>query len=144
MAGFVNASWEYPPPSQLNISSCDGITPWFASLLQAEVNLGNLDDIPISTSLAFLESLVPNNWTQPTSSDLMLWYLDIGSYFDNNTLSKILVYPVTSCGSQVCPYLDWDGDSDLSGIGVCLLNPFRFIYIYMYMYIYIHTDTDLF
>lgn len=138
MAGYVNATWEVPPPAVLNVSDCDAIAPWIAHVLNAFAERGTLfvgvsdtlgmqTDFPISVAVKFLRSLVPDNWTTPTDGDLLLWHLDLwgsNGYFkaDNyNIFLYIFDYVYFECGSTICPNLNFSGDSDLSGIGVSLL-----------------------
>ena len=130
MAGHLNASWELPPPSWLNISDCDAIAPWVAYFL---VIASDMDAdytapasswdaaTPVNVVLDFLGSLVPSNWTSPTDGDLLLWYLDFWNYIhiDNiETFDRIVKFALEDCGPKVCPNLDFSGDPDLSGIGV--------------------------
>lgn len=133
MAGSVSASWEIPPYSWLNISDCDRIAPWMADLLVAmsdpdvrpsisKTYMGGT--IPIQIVLDFLGALVPNNWTQPGTGDLLLWYKDFWTVFevDNAAIfDDLFSFSLFECGSKVCPNLDFSGDSDLSGIGVSVI-----------------------
>lgn len=128
MAGHVNASWELPPHSWLNISNCDAVTPWMAFFLVL-VSEGPLPTdwnahMPVNTVLDFLSSLVPNNWTKPTDGDLLLWYSDFFQYFyddgSGQTLDNIFFFSISDCGPKLCPNLGFSGDADLSGIGVSL------------------------
>lgn len=78
---------------------------------------------PVNVVLDFLGSLVPNNWTQPTQGDLLLWYLELFEYLNADglvTINKITLFALSDCGSKICPNLDFSGDGDLSGIGVSL------------------------
>lgn len=123
----LNASWEVPPQSWLNISDCDAISPWIAHVFviasgAATSDTSGHDDIPTRIVVDFLRSLVPNNWTQPTDGDLLLWYLDFFDYIDEDKLQSIGMFSLQNCGPKVCPNLGFSGDSDLSGIGVSLLR----------------------
>lgn len=119
----VNASWEVPPQSWLNISDCNAISPWIAHIFviasgTASSDAPGPDDIPVRIVIDFLRSLVPSNWTQPTDGDLLVWYLDFFGYIDDDRLQGIGMFSLQNCGPMVCPNLGFSGDSDLSGIGV--------------------------
>lgn len=122
----VNASWEVPPQSWLNISDCNAISPWIAHIFviasgTASSDASGHDDIPMSVVVDFLRSLVPNNWTQPADGDLLLWYQDFFEYIDEDKLQGIGMFALQNCGPKVCPNLGFSGDSDLSGIGVSII-----------------------
>ncbi|ROV92126.1 hypothetical protein VSDG_07507 [Cytospora chrysosperma] len=144
MAGHVNASWELPPTSWLNISDCDAVAPWMAyfyvlgSELSADGPLpANWDGgTPVNVVLDFLGSLVPNNWTKPTDGDLLLWYLDFFPYLRTEanlqTLQEIIQFAAFECGPKICPNLDFSGDSDLSGIGMVISYYMVAIFVTLY------------
>lgn len=119
----VDASWEVPPQSWLNVSDCNAISPWIAHVFviasgAAASDASGHDDIPVGIVVDFLKSLVPSNWTQPTDGDLLLWYLDFFDYIDEEKLQSIGMFSLQNCGPKVCPNLGFSGDADLSGIGV--------------------------
>ncbi|KUI69428.1 hypothetical protein VM1G_04970 [Cytospora mali] len=134
MAGLVNASWEVPPITSLDISDCNGIGPWAAYYYTAVGEwlgegsfswdeMSTIEDIPINVVLDFLRSTVPRNWTQPTDGELLLWYLDFYEYvqLDNyQTLRAMINVSLFQCQYSVCPNLNFSGDSDLSGIGMMI------------------------
>lgn len=119
----VNASWEVPPQSWLNISDCDAISPWIAHIFVTASGTASSDasghnDILVRIVVEFLTSLVPSHWTQPTDGDLLLWYLDFFDYIDEDRIQGIIMFSLQNCGPKICPKLGFSGDSDLSGIGV--------------------------
>ncbi|ROV91073.1 hypothetical protein VMCG_09610 [Cytospora schulzeri] len=132
MAGRVEASWEIPPLSQLNISDCDAISPWMSYyyVLGSQGSIAGLSvstwdgGTPVNIVLDFLRSLVPNNWTQPTNGDLLLWYLEFFPYVRTepnlDTFEEMVQFATVDCGPKMCPSLDFSGDSDLSGIGMMI------------------------
>ncbi|KUI53129.1 hypothetical protein VP1G_00371 [Cytospora mali] len=143
MAGLVNASWELPPTSQLNISDCNAIAPWVAYYIvlasQSNSSMPFLTwegNTPVNVVLDFLRSLVPNNWTQPTDGDLLLWYIDFHNYLltDIEVLGKMAILSVNDCGSKICPNLDFSGDSDLSGIGMMISYYMVAIFVTIYYF----------
>lgn len=130
----VNASWEVPPQSWLNISDCNAISPWIAHIFviasgTASSDASGHDDIPVRIIVDFLRSLVPSNWTQPADGDLLLWYLDFFDYIDGDRLQGIGMFSLQNCGPKVCPNLGFSGDSDLSGIGVSPFHPQTVSYV---------------
>lgn len=130
MSVALNASWVPPPQSQWNFSnaSCVQYSAFLSYLLSGDIEkVDNFyNTVPVGTAMDFMKSMVPTNWTpQPSEKDLFLWYEAFasgdGSWSDD---TQTLVFNITfdECGSTICPYLDWNGDADLSGIGV-RLNP---------------------
>lgn len=83
---------------------------------------GNIlwDGVSIELAINYLRSMVPSNWTTPTDSDLLTWYqLRTGGLNRGNVTYKAMIdFPLTNCSQEICPYLRWQGDPDLAGVGV--------------------------
>lgn len=71
--------------------------------------------------------MIPQNWTDPPSqSDLVIWSVQLfdGGAANNTDPSykawhdNLIRFPLTDCGTQICNNIDWQGDPDVSGIGV--------------------------
>lgn len=116
----VNVSWVVPPLSQLNISDCAAVTAWYASFLTGSEPGSGWILCPYRTAVEFVASLVPDEWDQPTIGDAIVWYTAMyeDNYLNNDTTEALVDFSVFGCGTQICSHLDWDGDSDLTGIGV--------------------------
>lgn len=116
----INVSWVAPPLSQLNITNCSAITAWVAPFLASpEPGVGWVL-CPYLTAVEFVTSLVPDDWEQPSIGDAIVWYTDMheGRYLDTKTADALVNFSIFGCGTEICSRLDWDGDSDLTGIGV--------------------------
>lgn len=78
--------------------------------------------VPVGTAMDFMRTMVPDDWTpQPSEKDLYLWYDVFASGNDswtNDTGNAVFSITFEECGSTICPHLNWNGDADLSGIGV--------------------------
>lgn len=116
-SGFsVKVAWEAPPLSQLNVTNCSAVTPWFAYFLTGSTTETGWDLAPYGTAVDFVTSLVPDNWTTPSPADAIIWYTSMaqGEYLDNDTIDAMTVFSISDCESSICPHLNWDGDADLA------------------------------
>ena len=108
------AAWAPPPGSALRISNCSTAANWFASALNAAQDGTLRWDVPSGLTIKFLTSLIPDNYTTPKASDVISWYYTM----DDSLLDEVSKMVYDDCGRQICNYLDWEGDSDISGVGV--------------------------
>ncbi len=121
----ISISWTPPPLSSLMVDNCDAATEWAAALIRAGNGTWLALSIPMNITTAYLRSMIPRNWTsQPTTPDLLVWSFNLwgpespeGPEYDQ-WLDKAASLPINHCGSQICRKLDWQGDPDVSGIGV--------------------------
>lgn len=122
----VSVSWMPPPLSVLEIDDCPSATAWVAALIRPSDKTPSILDIPTQLTTAYLRSMIPQNWTdQPSDSDLKIWSVQL---FDNQSAitdpayeswhQKLIDFPLNDCGTKICEKLDWQGDPDVSGIGV--------------------------
>lgn len=127
MSVDLNASWTAPAQPLWNITtaSCVQYSSFFSFIVSGDIaKVDNFyDTVPVGTARNFMRAMIPEDWTpQPEDADLFLWYETFASGEDsltNDTLYSVLD-KIYGCGSTICPYLDWNGDADLSGIGVRL------------------------
>lgn len=129
MSGIgINASWTAPLQTQWDITnaSCDPYSQFLAYLFASDAaQVDNIwTTVPVGVAVNFTAALVPTNWTpQPNAEDLLLWYLDYATGQESltgDTLGVLINVTLEECNATICPYLGWEGDSDLSGIGVCV------------------------
>lgn len=118
-------TWTPPPPSWLVFSNCDVASAWLASYSAMYVE-GDLswDGVSLTLATNYLRSLVPRNWTTPSDAALLLWYHQRtgGLAHGNVTYQAMIDFPTNQCRREICPYLKWQGDPDLAGVGVsCML-----------------------
>ena len=126
--GSPNDSWIAPSLSELDISksNCELATTWAAAYIQALTKKKTLVDVSTVLMNDYLRSMIPPNSSQPSDADLTLWTLrlvgktheyeespEYDQWF-NSTLYK----PIMGCEGSICKKLDWQGDPDVSGIGV--------------------------
>lgn len=133
MSLAFNASWAAPLQSEWNFTaaSCVQYSAFLSYLLSGD--LEKVDNfyksVPVGAALDFMRTMVPVDWTpQPSDKDLFLWYDAFASGDDgwtNATQEAVFGITFEQCGSTICPYLNWNGDADLSGIGVCFFFFFK-------------------
>lgn len=115
------ASWTPPPISWMVFDNCDVASAWLASYSAMYVE-GDISWDGVSMNLAknYLRSMVPRNWTTPSDADLLLWYHQRtgGLEYGNLTYNAMIDFPMSNCSKEICPYLKWQGDPDLAGVGV--------------------------
>lgn len=116
----VNASWSPPPAAWLNFTNCSAAAAWLAAYGQLYEDEGSLwDGVSFDIVIGYLGSMIPRNWTKPTDANLLVWYHEKNYFRDNNALLMDMInFPLSKCSAQVCPKLQWEGDPDLTGVGV--------------------------
>ena len=77
-----------------------------------------------------MEALVPSNFSsrgRPTQTDLLAWYNKFwsnGTATDpekNPSIQRIILVPVSDeCRHNLCPSIQWEGDPDVSGLGMLI------------------------
>ena len=73
----------------------------------------------------YLQSMIPQTTTPPPELDLMAWSLDLfddsksgrGPEYDS-WFEKVWSLPIKGCSQMVCKKIEWEGDPDVSGVGV--------------------------
>lgn len=133
--GSLNATiaWTPPPLSSLKISHCEPATDWAAEYIRALRKNKTLIDVPMPLMNNYLLSMIPQNGTRPSESDLTLWSLDLfgksreyaGKPEYDRWFNSTLYEPIVRCNHTICKKLDWGGDPDVSGIGVKFIRPFQ-------------------
>jgi hypothetical protein len=125
----VSATWTAPAYDQLDFSAaaCPSGAMWLGRVMVAFSKLRIQEDVQIGVTAEYLKALVPANWSDPpTPGGLLLWYTDFLSDMEllrtapevNATVKRLWSFPLDECPEQVCQHLDWEGDSDVSGIGM--------------------------
>lgn len=116
----VNATWSPPPAAWLNFTNCSAAAAWLAAYGQLYEDEGSLwDGVSFDIVIGYLGSMIPRNWTKPTDANLLVWYHEKNYFRDNNALLMDMInFPLSKCSAQVCPKLQWEGDPDLTGVGV--------------------------
>lgn len=128
MAFSVNASWEAPPLERWNISSCEPVATFVAAIFLSAASNASQNvwrQVKTVDALEFAMSLVPDNWTKPSEEAAMSWYLDMDGIIDEGTSQALTRFGAFECNDTICPHLNWGGDADLSGIGVCVSLPIK-------------------
>ncbi|KAJ4423138.1 hypothetical protein N0V82_002267 [Gnomoniopsis sp. IMI 355080] len=128
MSLALNASWAAPLQSQWNFTAayCVQYSAFLSYIMSGDLEKVNnfYRTVPIGTAMDFMKTMVPDDWTpQPTEKDLFLWYDVFASgneTWSNATEDAVLGITFQECGSTICPYLNWNGDADLSGIGMMI------------------------
>ncbi|KAJ4393281.1 hypothetical protein N0V93_002489 [Gnomoniopsis smithogilvyi] len=128
MSLALNASWAAPLQSQWNFTaaSCVQYSAFLSFLLSGDIE--KVDNfyrtVPVGTAMDFMRTMVPDDWTpQPSDKDLFLWYDAFASgnaSWTDATQDSVFGITFEECGSTICPYLNWNGDADLSGIGMMI------------------------
>lgn len=121
----VSTSWTSPPLSSLNVYNCDVATPWAAAFMKLGNDTARTLDIPTKLTVAYLRSMIPQNWTsQPSDTDVIIWSFKL--FGANNSQAdpeytewykRVVEFPLYDC-ERICSELEWQGDPDVSGIGV--------------------------
>lgn len=82
-------------------------------------------DIPTQLTTDYLRLMIPQNWTEPSTADLIIWSVKLFGVQDAEAdpdyepwVEKMSNFPFTGCKKTICSKLDWQGDPDVSGIGV--------------------------
>lgn len=121
----VNATWSPPPAAWLNFTNCSAAAAWLAAYGQLYEDEGSLwDGVSFDIVIGYLGSMIPRNWTKPTDANLLVWYHEKNYFRDNNALLMDMInFPLSKCSAQVCPKLQWEGDPDLTGVGVSTIRP---------------------
>jgi hypothetical protein len=84
--------------------------------------------IPYNLVLPAMRALVLSNWTDtPTDTDLMAWNVEVwtnATVMDSEKLlaiQRIADVPLNAeCLRDLCPHLRWEGDPDVSGLGMMI------------------------
>lgn len=126
MSLALNASWAAPLQSEWNFTtaSCVQYSVFLSYFFSGDIEkVDNVyKSVPVGAALDFMKTMVPDDWTpQPSEKDLFLWYdafVSGSEIWTNATEESIFGITFGQCGSTICPYLNWNGDADLSGIGV--------------------------
>ena len=121
-----STSWEPPPLSTLNVSDCESATSWAAAYIFARTNNKTSLDVPVPLMNYYLRSMIPRNISQPSELELTAWSLDLfndPSKGENSPeykdwFDKAWDLPITQCDRTICTKIEWEGDPDVSGIGV--------------------------
>lgn len=131
----ISTSWQPPPLSSLYVHDCEAGTSWLAEFMRVKTQNGTnatvniLTDIPMNLTTTYLRSMIPPNWTQPSSSaDLIVWSIQLWGHAPEprtnleyeEWYNKTISFPVSAeaCDHAICAKLGWQGDPDVSGIGV--------------------------
>ncbi|KAH8880183.1 hypothetical protein GQ53DRAFT_891478 [Thozetella sp. PMI_491] len=133
MPTTISTGWTPPPLSVVNISDCNATAAWLGAIAQAGLDLPHETGqpflvarmIPIDVSLDYVRSAIPNNYSPaPDDVDLFAWYTE---FWINSTVSdpeseqieeRAELFPLLNCSEKLCPALKWEGDPDVSGIGM--------------------------
>ncbi|KAI5925469.1 hypothetical protein F4810DRAFT_52052 [Camillea tinctor] len=123
----ISTTWLAPPFASLNIeANCTAATDWLAARIEQIAGGDPYRDGTLYTGIAYLNSAIPATWTpKPTSADLAAWYIDVwaGSEYGvdealDGARDRATQFAYFGCGGMVCGKLDWQGDDNVSGIGM--------------------------
>ncbi|KAI0593351.1 hypothetical protein F4775DRAFT_597323 [Biscogniauxia sp. FL1348] len=125
----VSTSWLAPPFSALVVdANCTAATDWLAARTGQLAGGDPARDGTLRTGMAFVNSTVPASWApRPAPADLAAWYLDVWAGVDygvdaelDDVRVRAAEFAYFGCGSMVCAKLDWQGDDNVSGIGMMI------------------------
>lgn len=84
-----------------------------------EVNQQNGSDVGFSTLSNLLRAFLPAPLNGASAGDLCDWWAK--SWVTNaNDTGNFVTAISANCNPQVCDAVDWPGDPDIAGIGVCI------------------------
>jgi len=118
----LSVSFTPPSSSHLNFTAtperCNASTEYLASLVVAYQKHEELNDVPALLTIDYLTAILPdslmdNITTIDNVADLfagvMVWYIkalsDIRRPDTNETIDKLVNFPMKDCGQDVCPKL---------------------------------------
>jgi hypothetical protein len=105
--------WTLSP--KWNPTLCD-----YAAPIYVDIELNNQDgrDLGILTVSNFSLRLLPSSLSQPAEGDLVKWWSE--NWAANASGMSTFVQNINnSCNDQICDQVGFDGNPDISGIGVC-------------------------
>lgn len=84
--------------------------------------LNDVEDLPITLITTLVRNCTtPGLLDEVSNGQIIDWFLSLSMNTDN---TELLVLPVTiQCFSEFCAALSWEGNPDISGIGVCSKLP---------------------
>lgn len=146
----LSTGWRPPPLRSINPTDCAPLNAWIGAIAQAGLQFGDSSrgpesSIPYDLVLPAMRALVPSNWTDtPTDTDLMAWNVEVWTNDTVTDSEKLLAIqrmadvPLNAeCLPDLCPHLRWEGDPDVSGLGMMisyyteafLATTFSFIFV---------------
>ncbi|KAI1084726.1 hypothetical protein F5B20DRAFT_219000 [Whalleya microplaca] len=132
LTSITISSWTPPPPASMLINDCSATTDWVAAALGPAATGRGAQRSPwqdgeLISGVAFLNSTLPDNWTQPTYPELAAWYIEIWNQTANHNNSdfdaawdRAWELAFSGCDGLICQKLGWRGDPDVTGIGMMI------------------------
>lgn len=139
----INATWTPPPYQNLNFTAnparCEISTKYVTHLAKSISSLETWPDVPSEYALNYTWSLLPSSarqnlthaqliawyltpdyWVQPNAADMLLPPSKRNASAPASVGTKMLQLPLLRCGKKICENLDWQGDSDITGVGMMI------------------------
>jgi len=132
----VQVNWTPAPFSQLNFTNtterCDLGALWVAEGARVIATRGG-SKTTTGSVVDYLDSILPDDsrnvftgWNPAAKTGaLITWYEDMGNTAQAGNESalhqlwgQMFAFPETNCSMAICTKLDWEGDPDISGVGV--------------------------
>lgn len=128
-ANFTYAlNWTAPSFVDWDLSSCTAVSSVMSYLVLNDPPNSNESfwtAIPMYIAIDFADSVLPDGWPEPPAGAALDWFYNIPAYYMLESeedfvtiLDALLNFTMESCTPELCQDLNWDGDADLSGIGV--------------------------
>jgi len=130
----IRVDWTPPPFSQLNFTPsadrCKLATIWYSEVAKS-VSAHWIAQTTSNSSVEYLNSTLPDGYDgfqtftyAETLMALISWYVDL-QFASSGTAeaqvgNALLAMPYRRCGQAICDKLDWEGDPDISGVGVSI------------------------
>jgi hypothetical protein len=134
--------WRPPPASALNLRRTDEKFCNILGAFVAEIYTSGVTSrgqpypelvLANETRAAYLAAILPSDIPRPDNYTLSLWWdalhneynRSMDTALDYGSIYEWLLEPFRSqCSSSICKHLEWTGDQDVSGIGVCNISSY--------------------
>ncbi|KAF3761398.1 hypothetical protein M406DRAFT_333461 [Cryphonectria parasitica EP155] len=135
MSYGLNLSWEAPPVSLIQFTACQPVSAFVSYIytgVASNASASPYATVPTETAIEFMQAIVPDNWTVPNEAEAMLWYMSLAEGDYDYNFTQASDFALESCNATICPYLNWDGDADLSGIGMMISYYMAAVFVTVY------------
>lgn len=116
-----------PSQSDLVFSDCGPAAQWLAAMFQMERGHdADAPGYPLGCAHAYLGSPLPDGYrANATTGQLVGWWVAISQSFAkigerDRPYTRVWEFPYSDCSQEVCQSMDFEGDPDVSGIGITI------------------------
>ncbi|KLU85464.1 hypothetical protein, variant [Magnaporthiopsis poae ATCC 64411] len=114
-----------PTVADFQFSDCVPAAKWLAATYQMEAGYdAGADEYPVGLALGYLRSLLHGGpYANATDGQLLAWWKTISRSWGtvgerDKPFARVWEFPYDSCPVDVCKNMGFEGDPDLSGIGI--------------------------